>query len=791
MFILKTLHLQNFGAISDSMFAPVEDGVTSIYGANGNGKSTFLDALIWVLFGAAPKDKKQADIRNFSADDKDKTVVEVVFEHEGDLITVTRSMNKRGTVTAQVSLNGQEPMTKTTPSTAVAWVKRRLGISEESFTQAFAIRQKELDDLVSATASKRREIIERIFGVDKLSLALKYAKEDEKESRIAFEQYRDVSEDLTALDEEIESLTAEFTATENSLEELSVEADDLEEQKQEALKTWNALSDDERTHRNAQKLIEDKKQEIERTELSVSYAEKSLAEIDVDENMDVDTEYAELTQKQQEMRSKRDSLTQTMDSYTRERAQLESKKNSLLEDIQNKEARKDFLTTDLGKIETFLSQEAPHSDDELLSQVKIVDAERESLLSICSVLENTVTTMTESLSALSGHDASCPTCHQDLENPSELVKSFESQKKNAQEQLQQNQDKVKKAQEQRSELEDKKRALDTFMQSQQRAEEQKGIHEAELSQIETQLKENAETVSSLEDQLKQDKNADLRTQQESLTTEYESVLKRLNNLESVKQAQAKIRSLHVEISEGKEKVKSITEELTNFEGEMPALVPSEDVEKAQQKYSEVNAAYEKSRNVEKVAQQSYYTQRSALDLKHSDKAGLVEESESRDRARKVYEQKVATSRFISDFRKETISRIAPEISASASAVVSSMTSDEFVSINIDEEFTPSVMRADGREDPISFLSGGEKSLVALSMFLGIRDILSGGVGGFMWADEALVSQDANRRNLIASTLRNLPHAQLVMVNHTPDGNDLSDMAIELVKGEKGSSLKYD
>lgn len=70
MFTLESLHLENFGAIRESTFTPKESELTSIYGANGNGKSSFLDAIVWALFGVIPKDRKQTEIRNFYAEEK-------------------------------------------------------------------------------------------------------------------------------------------------------------------------------------------------------------------------------------------------------------------------------------------------------------------------------------------------------------------------------------------------------------------------------------------------------------------------------------------------------------------------------------------------------------------------------------------------------------------------------------------------------------------------------------------------------------------------------------------------
>lgn len=213
------------------------------------------------------------------------------------------------------------------------------------------------------------------------------------------------------------------------------------------------------------------------------------------------------------------------------------------------------------------------------------------------------------------------------------------------------------------------------------------------------------------------------------------------------------------------------------------------VEDAKLKYDKASEEHSKADAYSNSLEENYYMTKSDLAVDKERLSSLEEQKYSYARAKENYDKKIATSLLVSEFRKNTISRIAPEIAVSASSVVSAMTADEFTGITIDDEFTPTVIRADGRRDNMSILSGGEKSLVALAMLIGIGDLISGGTGGLLWLDEALVSQDATRRNLIVSTLRSLENRQIVMVNHTPDGNDLSDSVVELVKGDTGSYLR--
>jgi exonuclease SbcC len=117
-----------------------------------------------------------------------------------------------------------------------------------------------------------------------------------------------------------------------------------------------------------------------------------------------------------------------------------------------------------------------------------------------------------------------------------------------------------------------------------------------------------------------------------------------------------------------------------------------------------------------------------------------------------------------------------------------MTNGAFIEVELDEEFTPSVVRADGRSRPVSWLSGGELSVVALALRIAIGDMLTGGTGGLLWLDEVLVSQDAGRRASLIETLRSLTGRQIVMINHTQGADDIVDKSIRLTRSPDGGTV---
>ena len=64
--IIQRMTLVNFKGIRD-LTIEFQPSVTSIFGANGSGKTTIFDAFTWVLFGKDSKDRKNFDIKTLDA----------------------------------------------------------------------------------------------------------------------------------------------------------------------------------------------------------------------------------------------------------------------------------------------------------------------------------------------------------------------------------------------------------------------------------------------------------------------------------------------------------------------------------------------------------------------------------------------------------------------------------------------------------------------------------------------------------------------------------------------------
>ena len=144
--------------------------------------------------------------------------------------------------------------------------------------------------------------------------------------------------------------------------------------------------------------------------------------------------------------------------------------------------------------------------------------------------------------------------------------------------------------------------------------------------------------------------------------------------------------------------------------------------------------------------------------------------------------------MLDEFRKNKIATIAPELSETATSLISTMTSGHYTEVILDEDFTPSVVDLEGIIRPVAWLSGGEESVVALALRMAIGDLMTGGEGGLLWLDEVLTAQDANRRSSLLEALRNISNKQIIMINHTQDAMDIVDKTVTVVREDNEGSV---
>src|SRR6266498_1698839 len=137
-----------------------------ISGANGAGKSSLLDAITWSLFGEARG--KSSDVINLSPDVKAAEVV-LTFKHEVNTYRIQRTLprNKNTLLEFQV-LNHDEwkPLTEKTTRETQTRIEQTLRLDFETFVNASFFLQGKADQFTQQNATKRKEVLSNILGLE-------------------------------------------------------------------------------------------------------------------------------------------------------------------------------------------------------------------------------------------------------------------------------------------------------------------------------------------------------------------------------------------------------------------------------------------------------------------------------------------------------------------------------------------------------------------------------------------------------------------------------------------------
>ncbi|HKJ38207.1 MAG TPA: AAA family ATPase, partial [Anaerolineales bacterium] len=137
-----------------------------ISGQNGAGKSSLLDAITWSLFGEARG--KSSDVINLNADVKAAEVV-ITFQHENNTYRIQRTLpRKKSTVLEFQVKSGDEwrALTEKTTRETQARIEGTLRLDYETFVNASFFLQGKADLFTQQNATKRKEVLSNILGLE-------------------------------------------------------------------------------------------------------------------------------------------------------------------------------------------------------------------------------------------------------------------------------------------------------------------------------------------------------------------------------------------------------------------------------------------------------------------------------------------------------------------------------------------------------------------------------------------------------------------------------------------------
>lgn len=747
MITLTRVEAVNFRGLGHIVLEPATDtgALTALTGANGTGKSSTVAAVLFALYGVAPEGVTVAGLKRQGTMPADECWVEVTFTHAGQQVQVLRAVKgARNSTIARITVDGTDVSVSST-KTANQWITRRLGLDAAGFLTAVAVRQKELEDLLRARPAERKKTVERLAGIERLSVALQTAREDETVLR----------KELASLgfpEEELAETTRQWNDANSALQAATAAAREADQQVQATTEAFTAATTHAQELADAHAAAQQAREAVQQARANVTSREAALQAAQEQHQQATQQVNGDSADAATAALERIESQITAAQSITHAHAAAQKAEKALTVAQQRHTAAREALDAAIAAASARTPEELQPLLAEATEHVGALQGEYQRLRKAIDVFEHT-------------DDATCPTCSQHLPDPQHLRDTLTSE-------LEQITADGKAARATVTELHEKLTAAQAANTAITLAQ---GNCDSAQQALDTANTAHTEAHAALHELLAtfNGETPDMDT----LTEQRAAAVANTQAWWRVGQTQVALDTAH---SAHHDAVAALDAAL--------AAVPEAGVDEAAHATAQANltAARETlataretlaTANAQATVAQATFD---ALDARANDLQAAVEVKEHTARET---ERAAATREALEVFRSERLTRLTPELSDIASDLVARMTAGRYTSVWLDETFTPYVTDNTGQQRPFMWLSGGEEAVVALALRLAIGEVVSGGVGGLLVLDEVLTAQDGDRRAAMMSAISTLPGRQVIMVNHIAEAADLADVVYEFTPGE--------
>ena len=779
--------------------------LVGITGRNGSGKSSVFEAILLALYGSFEVDNKY--LRSSWASTKDAVIVNLEFEIGERRYRVERQFRGKS-LAHHADLYDITEGLENHIATSANEVKRRvtdlLGMDKEAFTKSVFSGQKELDEISKVQGGKRREMIRKMVGLDKLDTIQKLIRRDanqlkseiagqralllneqeflrlEKESKGFIEKEGKQKELCASIEQELKTKNEVYQKTKTELDGQQKLRDVFNKLDKDLSKFFGAIErfkESLKKQEGEQLNLEALKKELDKQTPEVQlFASKKLQKEHSEKEKKRHDRVVLLKQQRAEKLTLSERIIQAIEQAEKEIEPIEKLKKEV-EELEKKHTVQETIEHECMKKSRDLFQK--------IGGIKTKIGERQ---------EN-IATMQEL-----GKDADCPTCLRPL------VESYDATLTKLNSEIEAYQNKELKTLE--TELEKNRKAHDEAIELRRKLAGHITKRKNEQSAIQTKLKEIGRQKSSLEG-LKSEVNeiekniksvGEIRFDEhkyEALIAEiksfepiYINYEKGLSKMEQLPKIKAEITTLTKRISDGNEHLKLVEKEIETLNFSMPAY------EAAHQKREAAEAERD-------AAQSSLTRERTTLNdinnhikkIRHRLDTHAKTQAAIRDREHKFIQLEELSGVF-GRFKNDILEKVRPTIAGKAGDLFRTITRHRYEGIHIDDNFNFEILD-DGKYYPIERFSGGEIDLANLCLRIGISEAVAQLAGskntlGFLGFDEVFGSQDDERRRDIMHALQILKqqYKQIYIVTHINDVKEEFSEILEIRRTPNGSQAKW-
>ncbi len=350
---LIELKMKNFKSHLDATINFV-NGNNVIVGENGAGKSSILEGIMYALYGNVQGRKLEDLVRKGTS----KMEIQLTFKHGGKTYKVTRTgqlMKSSTKTTAKLHVQGKKDPIATKQSVVSQEIERILGHDAKTFQNVVYIRQGEITQIFSHTPQTRKELFDRLLGLEKYETAykrladpIKKLKHDIDMLNVSIEALEENVSKIPQVEKEVKQFRKKISSLNNEIEKLQQKLVD----KQKILKELERL-----------------KTEVELTEKQLTERKKTLEKKELQTKQEHDNLQRELNQQFQfDVKTIRELIT-TLETKRRKKEQMYEQFNNEIKMLDTLKTKIDELLRLKKKQENHI-QEMETENEQLKTEIR-------------------------------------------------------------------------------------------------------------------------------------------------------------------------------------------------------------------------------------------------------------------------------------------------------------------------------------------------------------------------------------------------------------------------------------
>jgi DNA repair protein SbcC/Rad50 len=755
MILLTRVEITNIRSIAHGIIEPLPDGITALVGVIGTGKSTFLEAARWVLYGEVPGGLRQAEMRRHLADG-DKCEAAVEFILGGTCFRAVRGLRQKATTgrraeTAYAELfiaGAWQP--QITPTKLTEKIVQLSGLTGRAFTGAFFIPQTRLPILAQGSPGEVQQVFEEQTGLTPLTRRVETAHRDAGQALAAAEARPGSAEAVTAAQQALDIAQAEGALARRQLDTATAAADTAKDALADAEASYNVLVE----QRSA----------AEQARLDAARAETRAAALA--ETID------DLTMQVRNLpggdaREARQRLTR-LRAARRAAEQAEQAAESATRRVQDARTRLDRARQQLGRL--------PIDLDARLGAAQQAQARAEQAVGRLRGEHARLSRAVQTLQAADPRAACCPTCNQRVADLTGLLTDLGVQRARCEAEGRRAAEHARLAAAEAADLTDAVRRRENAHGALDRAQCDVRGADAARSTADDRAKATLHALAALLDA------GDDRTR---ILTAAERAEDAAAREASAVHYAAQLRTRLTKARSDRAQVQRALDGL---------LARAADTPTAEELHAITNKVIEAREGWEAHAARRAEAETKAEVLAERCRVLQV----ARDGERELLEHKLAAlgqadllrhaAHLLAGLRRDLLADYTATVSEAATDLLRQI-GGEHTAFHIDERFVPEVVLTDGTHRPLRNLSGGEQARGALCFCLGISAQITGGSHtGTIIADEITAAHDDDTRHAIIELLRDLGWP-LLIVAHSPEIAEIANRVAWLRKPDEASGTQ--